>query len=41
MHTNYEIERNVIENQRVAEQQARYETGKTSEQIDKEFEQNY
>ena len=39
LHTNYEIERNVIENQRVAEQQARYETGKTSEQIDKEFEQ--
>lgn len=38
LHTNYEIERNVIENQRVAEQQARYETGKTSEQIDKEFE---
>lgn len=28
LHTNYEIERNVIENQRVAEQQARYETGK-------------
>ena len=39
LHTNYEIERNVIENQRVAEQQARYETGKTSGQIDKEFEQ--
>ena len=39
LHTNYKIERNVIENQRVAEQQARYETGKTSEQIDKEFEQ--
>ena len=39
LHTNYEIERNIIENQRVAEQQARYETGKTSEQIDKEFEQ--
>ena len=39
LHTNYEIEQNVIENQRVAEQQARYETGKTSEQIDKEFEQ--
>ena len=39
LHTNYEIERNVIENQSVAEQQARYETGKTSEQIDKEFEQ--
>lgn len=39
LHTIYEIERNVIENQRVAEQQARYETGKTSEQIDKEFEQ--
>lgn len=39
LHINYEIERNVIENQRVAEQQARYETGKTSEQIDQEFEQ--
>ena len=39
LHTNYEIERNVIENQRVIEQQARYENGKTSEQIDKEFEQ--
>ena len=37
LHTNYEIKLNVIENQRVAEQQARYETGKTSEQIDKEF----
>ena len=39
LHINYEIERNVIENQRVVEQQARYETGKTSEQIDQEFEQ--
>lgn len=39
LHTNYEIERNVLENQRVAEQQTRYETGKTSEQINKEFEQ--
>lgn len=28
----------VIENQRVVEQQASHETGKTSEQIDKEFE---
>lgn len=39
LHTNYEIERNVLEQYRVAEQQARFETGKSSEEIDKEFEQ--
>jgi hypothetical protein len=39
LHANYEIERNVTEQQRVAEQQNRYETGKTSEEIDREYEQ--
>ena len=39
LHTNYEIERNILEQHRVAEQQARFESGKSSEEIDKEFEQ--
>lgn len=39
LHGNYQIEQNVIENQRVAEMQMRYETGKTSEEIDEEFNQ--
>ncbi|MGN0364672.1 MAG: DEAD/DEAH box helicase family protein [Suilimivivens sp.] len=39
LHTNYEIERNILEQHRVAEQQARFENGKSSEEIDKEFEQ--
>ena len=39
LHTSYEIERKVIENQRIAEQKNRYESGKSAEQIDKEFEQ--
>lgn len=37
LHGNYQIEQNVIESQRVAEMQNRYETGKTSEEIDEEF----
>ncbi|MCR5203264.1 MAG: DEAD/DEAH box helicase family protein [Lachnospiraceae bacterium] len=37
LHGNYQIEQNVIENQRVEEMQKRFETGKTSEQIDEEF----
>ena len=39
LHTNYEIERNILEQHRVAEQQTRFESGKSSEEIDKEFEQ--
>lgn len=39
LHGNYQIEQNVIETQRVAEMQKRYETGKTSEEIDNEFHQ--
>lgn len=39
LHTNYEIERNILEQYRVAEQQARFKSGKSSEEIDKEFEQ--
>ncbi len=39
LHTNYEIERNILEQHRVAEQQNRFESGKSSEEIDKEFEQ--
>lgn len=39
LHGNYQIEQNVIETQRVAEMQKRYETGKTSEEIDNEFRQ--
>lgn len=39
LHTNYEIERNILEQYRVAEQQTRFESGKSSEEIDKEFEQ--
>ena len=39
LHANYEIERNVLENRRVAEQQDRYKSGKSAEQIDREFEQ--
>lgn len=39
LHGNYQIEQNVIETQRVAEMQMRYETGKTSEEIDEEFRQ--
>lgn len=39
LHGNYQIEQNVLENQRVAEMQNRYETGKTSEKIDEEFRQ--
>jgi hypothetical protein len=39
LHANYEINRNVTEQQRIAEQQNRYETGKTSAEIDREYEQ--
>lgn len=39
LHGNYQIEQNVLETQRVAEMQNRYETGKTSEEIDEEFRQ--
>lgn len=39
LHGNYQIEQNVLETQRVAEMQTRYETGKTSEEIDEEFRQ--
>lgn len=39
LHGNYKIQENILENMRVAEQQVRYETGKTSEEIDKEFAQ--
>ena len=39
LHANYDIERKVIEKQRIDEQRSRYETGKSSEQIDKEFEE--
>lgn len=39
LHGNYQIEQNVIETQRVAEMQARYETGKSSEEIDEEYRQ--
>ena len=38
LHANYDIERKVIEKQRIDEQRSRLETGKSSEQIDKEFE---
>ena len=38
LHANYDIERKVIEKQRFDEQRSRLETGKSSEQIDKEFE---
>lgn len=39
LHANYEIECNVLETKRIEEQQGRYESGKTAEQIDREFEQ--
>lgn len=39
LHANYEIECNVLETKRTEEQQGRYESGKTAEQIDREFEQ--
>lgn len=39
LHGNYQIEQNVLENQRVEAQRNRLNTGKTSEEIDKEFEQ--
>lgn len=39
LHGNYQIEQNVLETQRIAEMQNRYETGKTSEKIDEEFRQ--
>lgn len=39
LHGNYQIEQNVIETQRVAEMHNRYETGKTTEEIDEEFRQ--
>ena len=39
LHTNYEIERNILEQHRVAAQQTRFESGKSPEEIDKEFEQ--
>lgn len=39
LHTSYKIERNTIEANRVSEQQSRFETGKSAEQIDREFEQ--
>ena len=39
LHGNYQIDQNVLETQRVAEMQNRYETGKTSEEIDEEFRQ--
>lgn len=39
LHGNFQIEQNVIENERVEAQQNRYESGKTSEEIDREFEQ--
>ena len=38
LHANYDIERKVIEKQRIDEQRSSLETGKSSEQIDKEFE---
>ncbi len=38
LHGNFRIEQNVIENQRKEAQQNRFESGKTSEEIDKEFE---
>ena len=38
LHANYDIDRKVIEKQRIDEQRSRLETGKSSEQIDKEFE---
>ena len=38
LHANYDIERKVIEKQRIDEQRSRLENGKSSEQIDKEFE---
>lgn len=39
LHGNYQIEQNVLETQRISEMQNRYETGKTSEEIDEEFRQ--
>lgn len=39
LHGNFQIEQNVLENQRVEAQQKRYETEKTSEEIDQEFKQ--
>ena len=39
LHGNYQIEQNVLENKRVEAQRNRLNTGKTSEEIDKEFEQ--
>lgn len=37
LHGNFQIENNVLEQQRVEEQQNRLNTGKTSEEIDREF----
>ncbi len=39
LHGNFQIEQNVIENERIVAQQNRHETGKTSEEIDEEFRQ--
>lgn len=39
LHKTYQIEKNVIEQQRVEAQQTRNETGKTSAEIEKEFEE--
>ena len=39
IHGNYKIKENILETERVAEQQSRYETGRTSEEIDREFAQ--
>ena len=39
LHTNFEIQKKVIEQQRVEAQQNRAETGRSSAEIDKEFEQ--
>ena len=39
LHGNYKIQENVLEKERVEAQKKRLETGKTSEQIDKEFDQ--
>ncbi len=37
LHGNFQIEQNVLETQRIEAQQNRHETGKSSEEIDKEF----
>ena len=39
LHGNFQIEQNVLENERIEAQQNRHETGKTSEEIDEEFRQ--